>query len=85
MKLNYDKVARISMNTAGVDIRLPFKFGKTTSLEWLSHFFAAYFYKITQALVDKGYVRGQSVLGAPYDFRKGPSNFCYIYYYHSSF
>lgn len=33
----------------------------------------AYFKEIGNALVKNGYVRGLSIRGAPYDFRKGPS------------
>lgn len=77
--MNYDKAARKSVNTPGVDIKVPFKFGETRAIERLSFFFA-YFYKVTQALVDNGYVRGESVLGAPYDFRKGPSNLWYTFF-----
>lgn len=35
--------------------------------------FGQYFYPIVNSLVNRGYVRGENIFGAPYDFRKGPS------------
>lgn len=74
MKLNYDNIGRRTLNTAGVKIKVP-NFGETEPLEWLTRGVPslAYFYDITQALVDKGYNRKESIFGAPYDFRRGPS------------
>lgn len=36
--------------------------------------YGEYYYEIVNALVNRGYVRGKNIFGAPYDFRKGPSN-----------
>lgn len=79
MKLSYDNVSRKTNNTPGVEVRLP-EWGKTDDLEWVDstpiadrYDFGAYFYYIAQALDQRGYVRGQMMFGAPYDFRKGPS------------
>lgn len=74
MKLSYDNIGRRTKNTAGVKIKVP-PFGETDPLEWISKGYLAYFYEITQALVDTGYVRNKSIFGAAYDFRKGPSEF----------
>lgn len=77
MKLNYDNIGRRTLNTPGVKIKVP-NFGETEPLEWLTRGIPslAYFYDITQALVDMGYKRKESIFGAPYDFRRGPSEFC---------
>ncbi|XP_055306545.1 phospholipase A2 group XV-like, partial [Sitodiplosis mosellana] len=52
----------------------------TEPIEWvdttpiLDYFdFGAYFYYVADALVKNGYVRGETLFGAPYDFRKGPN------------
>lgn len=85
MKLNYDNVTRKTHNTDGVDIALPL-WGSTESIEWIDtrpivdHFDSgAYFNDIVQALTIRGYIRGKNLLGAPYDFRKGPSKCFYQY------
>lgn len=75
MKLKYNKSARKTENSPGVKIRTP-EFGKTDRLEWLDDNFpkkSFYFKFVVEALVNRGYKRGETVLGAPYDFRKGPS------------
>lgn len=72
MKLKYDNITRRTMNTEGVDIKVS-SFGDTDSVEWLSRQVMGYFHLITDALVKNGYVRRQSIFGAPYDFRKAPS------------
>lgn len=72
MKLRYDNIGRRTKNNYGVKIKVP-PFGDTEPLEWISQGYMAYFYEITQALVDNGYVRNKSIFGAPYDFRKGPN------------
>ena len=39
-------------------------------------FLADYFYPIAQALVEAGWKRNVNIRGAPYDFRRAPSEFC---------
>lgn len=79
VKLGYNKVTRKTTNTAGVEIKTP-PFGNVEGVEWIDSspmkYFdsGAYFYGITEALVNRGYVRNKNIFGAPYDFRKGPSN-----------
>lgn len=79
MKLRYDNVSRTTLNTEGVDIKLP-PWGRTDELEYLDssiaspiNKFGVYYYYIVAALVKRGYVKGTTLFGAPYDFRKGPS------------
>ncbi|KAG8236099.1 hypothetical protein J437_LFUL000461 [Ladona fulva] len=77
MRLVYDNVSRTTSNSPGVETRIP-GFGNTSTVEWLDPSQASpsvYFNNIANALVDLGYVRGVSVRGAPYDFRKAPSEF----------
>lgn len=80
MKLTYNNVSRKTNNTPGVEISLP-EFGGTVDMEWVddslikNYDFGAYFTYIAEALVKRRYVRGETLFGAPYDFRKGPSEF----------
>lgn len=82
MKLIYDNNTRTTRNPDGVDIRIP-GWGNPFVVEYLdpSTIFSraspgSYFNKIGDMLVkDLGYIRNVSLRGAPYDFRKGPSNY----------
>ncbi|XP_065314857.1 phospholipase A2 group XV-like isoform X2 [Gordionus sp. m RMFG-2023] len=74
VKLGYDNDTRLTSNTPGVNIRVP-NFGNTTSIEWLDptkRSVSKYFATITQKLVSLGLIRGKTIRGAPYDFRKTP-------------
>ncbi|KAL6443139.1 hypothetical protein ACFW04_002827 [Cataglyphis niger] len=76
LKLNYDNVTRITSNQPGVDIRVP-GWGNPFVVEYIDPSKASpgsYFSDIGNMLVNNmGYVRNVSLRGAPYDFRKGPS------------
>lgn len=79
MRLTYDNVTRRTNNTPGVEIKLP-EWGRTEDLEWVDstplvdHWdYGAYYNYIASALVNRGYSRGRTLFGAPFDFRKGPS------------
>ncbi|XP_076635420.1 lysosomal phospholipase A and acyltransferase [Colletes latitarsis] len=76
MKLIYNNATRTTRNQDGVDIRIP-GWGDPFYVEYLDPSKAspgAYFKDIGNMLVDQlGYVRNQSLRGAPYDFRKGPN------------
>lgn len=76
MKLTYDNVTRTTRNQDGVDIRIP-GWGDPLVVEYLDPSKASpgsYFKDIGNMLVSQhGYVRNLSLRGAPYDFRKGPS------------
>lgn len=75
MRLIYNNETRTTSNAPGVNIRIP-GFGNTTTVEWLDPSMvspSAYFTNIVQNLTAAGYQRGVNIRGAPYDFRKGPS------------
>lgn len=71
LKLVYNPSTRKTKNTPGVSTRV-YGWGTTETSEWI-WVFGAYFKYIAESLVRRGYVRGESLFGAPYDFRKGPS------------
>lgn len=76
LKLNYDNITRTTSNQPGVDIRIP-GWGDPFVVEYIDPSKASpgsYFKDIGDMLVNElGYIRNQSLRGAPYDFRKGPS------------
>lgn len=76
LKLNYDNITRTTSNQPGVDIRVP-GWGNPFVVEYIDPSKATpgtYFKDIANLLVnDLGYIRNLSLRGAPYDFRKGPS------------
>lgn len=81
MKLTYNNLTRKTRNTPGVETKLP-EWGRVEDMEWVDttpvidrYDFGAYFYYISNALIDRGYSRGETLFGAPYDFRKGPSKY----------
>ena len=79
IKLIYDRNAKISVSPEGVITRIP-GWGNSTFVEYLdptkAGSFGFYFKYIADFLVnDIGYIRGQTLFGAPYDYRKAPSNF----------
>lgn len=76
IKLFYDEITRTTHNTNGVDIRVP-GWGNPEVVEWINPTklnAGAYYKDIANLLVKMGYERGKSIRGAPYDFRKAPSN-----------
>jgi lysophospholipase-3 len=77
MKLIYNNETRKTTNSDGVEIKIP-GWGDPFVVEYLDPSKVspgAYFKDIANMLVkDLGYVRNVSLRGAPYDFRKGPSN-----------
>lgn len=79
MRLTYNNLTRKTKGSPGVEYKLP-QWGRSEDLEWVDTTplvdrvdFGAYFYYIAEALVNRGYARGYTLYGAPYDFRKGPS------------
>ncbi|XP_075366687.1 lysosomal phospholipase A and acyltransferase isoform X2 [Mycteria americana] len=76
IRLVYNRTSKITEPPDGVDIRVP-GFGQTFSLEFLDpskRSVGSYFYMLVQSLVDWGYKRDEDVRGAPYDWRKAPSD-----------
>lgn len=80
MKLSYDNSTRTTRNSPGVEIRVQ-GWGTVSTMDmvdttpWVNQFdYGYYFYSIIQALANRGYDRVKNMYGAPYDFRKGPSN-----------
>ena len=78
VKLFYDNITRTTHNTPGVEIRIP-GFGDPSVVEYIDptkNKAGYYFRTISDMLVDTmGYERGKNIHGAPYDFRKAPSEF----------
>lgn len=81
MKLSYDNITRKTKNTPGVEFKLP-EWGRIEDMEWVDttpiidrYDFGAYFHHISDALTNRSYVRGDTLFGAPYDFRRGPSEY----------
>ena len=75
MRLEYDNVTRTTRNSPGVDITVP-GFGNTTTVEYVdpnNFSIAGYFFAIVKILVSHGYTRGLNIHGAPYDFRRSPT------------
>jgi len=74
MRLVLDEATGQSRNADGVETRVP-GFGDTAALECLQPSLCsttAVFQKMISALVEAGYARNTTLLGAPYDFRYAP-------------
>ena len=81
MRLVYNKKTRTTENAPGVEIRIP-GFGNTSTVEWLDpsqRAYTEYFKDIVDAILPLGYVRNINVRGAPFDFRKAPSRYCFMF------
>lgn len=75
-RLVYDNVTRTTSNTNGVSIVSP-GFGDTFTVEWLDSSkisYGLYYAAIAENATGWGYTRKKDIRGAPYDFRKAPSN-----------
>ena len=76
-RLSYDSSTGEYGSAPGVETRVP-GFGQTFSIEYLdpnTKFWSVtnYFHDMVQHFVNKGYVRGKNIVGAPYDWRYSPS------------
>jgi len=74
MRMSYNNVTRRSSDSPGVETRIP-GFGNSSTVEYLDpsqRFFSVYFANIVAKVINKhqGYVRGENIHGAPYDFRQ---------------
>jgi len=77
IRLVYDNNTRRTLNSPGVDIRIP-GFGNTSTIEYVDPSqvsVSGYFNVLVQNLVKLGYDRGKTLRGAPYDFRRAPRKF----------
>lgn len=79
VKLTYDPKTRTTRDNDGVTLRIP-GFGRSEVVEWLDpsltkSLAGAYFKDVANALALHGYERNITLRGAPYDFRKGPSEY----------
>ncbi|XP_035766497.1 phosphatidylcholine-sterol acyltransferase isoform X2 [Neolamprologus brichardi] len=73
IRLAYNTTTRQSSNSPGVQVRVP-GFGQTYSIEYLDYNrLAGYFYTMVEHLVNVGYIRNETVRGAPYDWRVAPN------------
>lgn len=79
MRLIYDNATRATYNVPGVSVRVP-EWARPNSVEWIDPNvltrnldFGAYFTTIVDSLLTNGYERMTTLFGAPYDFRRGPS------------
>ena len=76
LRLHYDPTTKTYNNTPGVTTRVP-QFGNTSTIEYLDPSTkdlgaTQYFHMMVQHFVDKGYVRGKTIVGAPFDWRFAP-------------
>ncbi|XP_034033127.1 phosphatidylcholine-sterol acyltransferase [Thalassophryne amazonica] len=73
IRLVYNRTTRQSSNSPGVEVRVP-GFGMTYSIEFLDqNRLTGYFHTMVEHLVNMGYVRNETVRGAPYDWRFAPN------------
>jgi len=73
--LLYNASTRTTRDNDGVEVRVP-GFGDPFRVEYLNPFkssYAVYFANLADTFVTMGYQREKSLHGAPYDFRKAPS------------
>jgi lysophospholipase-3 len=74
MALNYSATTGTFSNATGVEIMVN-DFGNTSGIEYLDPSVKAetvYYGNLVKAFVKAGYVKGQNLLGAPYDWRLPP-------------
>jgi len=72
VRLVYNPETHTTSDAPGVETRIP-GFGNTSSVEFIDksmRSFSTYFAMIVAGLVPQGYIRGENIHGAPYDFRR---------------
>eukprot|EP00092_Neocalanus_flemingeri_P104330 GFUD01133612.1.p1 GENE.GFUD01133612.1~~GFUD01133612.1.p1 ORF type:complete len:534 (+),score=122.31 GFUD01133612.1:70-1602(+) len=73
VRLSYNSTTRTTFNAEGVETRIPGFGNETSSVEWIDKSmrgFSTYFSLIVSKILPFGYIRGENLHGAPYDFRK---------------
>ncbi|XP_077066603.1 phosphatidylcholine-sterol acyltransferase [Siphateles boraxobius] len=73
IRIVYNRTSRKTSNAPGVEVRVP-GFGQTHPIEFLDiNKLTGYLHTMVQQLVSFGYVRNETVRGAPYDWRIAPN------------
>lgn len=73
IRIVYNRTTRKTTNAPGVEVRVP-GFGQTHPIEFLdTNKLAGYLHTMVQHMVNMGYVRNETVRGAPYDWRVAPN------------
>ncbi|XP_052454439.1 phosphatidylcholine-sterol acyltransferase [Carassius gibelio] len=73
IRIVYNRTTRKTSNAPGVEVRVP-GFGQTYPIEFLDlNKLTGYFHTMVQHLASIGYVRNETVRGAPYDWRIAPN------------
>ncbi len=70
-RLKYDAATKSFSNNTNVELFVP-DFGGTSAIEYLragTITLLPYFHDMIKYFVDRGYKRGESIRGAPYDWR----------------
>lgn len=80
-RLEYDTITGKYSNASGVEIRV-IGFGVTQTVEYLSTGaelpITAYMNDLVNYFVNKGYVRGETIRAAPYDWRLSASMYIFV-------
>lgn len=82
MMLRYNPVSGTFSNASHIEIRVP-GFGNTSTIEYIDtdRIVGKYFYDLIESLTKEGYVRGENIHGAPYDWRLAPDSLSKLGYY----
>nr|XP_023697419.1 phosphatidylcholine-sterol acyltransferase isoform X1 [Paramormyrops kingsleyae] len=73
IRIVYNRTTRKTSNSPGVEVKVP-GFGQTYPVEFLdTNKLTGYLHTMVQHLVNAGYVRDETVRGAPYDWRIAPN------------
>jgi len=73
MRLIYNSTTHTTYNAPGVETRIPGFGNDTASVEWIDksmRSYSTYFSLIVSKILPFGYIRGENLHGAPYDFRR---------------